>query len=101
MKLSEYIARLQSILEAEGDLPVVRTSPKAAACSRGFEFGTVTQPTVCRVGDYYGAKLIMTGDERNVREVGRVVCIGGRGPLAPCEVSSSTAPLVNSNRRRP
>jgi len=28
MKLSEYIARLQSILEAEGDLPVIRTSPK-------------------------------------------------------------------------
>jgi hypothetical protein len=91
MKLSEYIAQLQSILEAEGDLPVVRSGQRAAACSRGFEFGKVTQPTVCRVGDYFGAILIMHGDQHDVIEIGRVVCVGGREPLVPCKVPSFTA----------
>ena len=44
---------------------------------------------------------LLTGDERNVREVGRVVCVGGREPLAPCEVSSSTAPLASPNKNSP
>jgi hypothetical protein len=88
MKLSEYIARLQSILEAEGDLLVIQTSQKAPACAQGFTFGRAPEPTVYRVGDYHGMKLAMTGNGRGVTEIGHVVCIGGRDQLAQSEIDS-------------
>jgi len=93
MKLSAYIATLQSILDAEGDLYVVQSNPKALACAQGFTFGRPSEPTVCRVGDYYGMKLVMTGDGRGVTEFARVVCLGGRESLEPSELSSVIVPL--------
>lgn len=93
MRLSAYIAKLQSILDAEGDLYVVQSNPKALACAQGFTFGRPPEPTVSRVGDYYGMKLVMTGDGRGVREIARAVCLGGRESLEPSELSSIIVPL--------
>ncbi|MEP9322402.1 hypothetical protein PPMP20_04565 [Paraburkholderia phymatum] len=91
MKLSQYIAQLQSILETEGDLQVVVSASKALACAQGFTFGEPPDATVARVGDYYGMKLVLTGDGNGVNEFARVVYIGGREPLAQTPLHSYTA----------
>ncbi|KAA1007772.1 hypothetical protein FVF58_23980 [Paraburkholderia panacisoli] len=63
MKLSEYIAKLQAILEREGDLDVVKQNPYGDMVAGGGSFSSALTPLTADKFKYHGREFVKSNDQ--------------------------------------
>lgn len=80
MKLSDYIAKLQAILEAEGDLEVVKQRLTGDMLAGGFSFESAWLPFAADKFDFQGHEFVKSGMgplPTSATHTGKVVALDG------------------------
>lgn len=81
MKLSDYIAELEKIREAAGDVEVMAKNPSGGAGSFGFAVMAAKAPKLVKYGKHMGAGWAISDESAipasiNVGELEQIVLLG-------------------------